>query len=141
VKHYSIEEIMGRTPSYDIYYNPRTQMFRPIKDLFGKNVKLPIRKDMRQRVQILDSLRLFECPQCMRIVPWNFGADVGHPDATAAPGQIPLPYEDDLEAKDRFLRLCCDDCWHAVIVEKKPLNRWWKQRLATLTSAHENVSQ
>lgn len=88
---------------YGIEYNPKKGELTLIR--------LPPRGIGRRK--FLDKRKLFQCPQCLRCVPWDFGADVG------------LEKDRDLLTKleeklDSFLRMCCDGCW-AKIVNKKQI--------------------
>ena len=102
-----------------------------------KPAKVPPRKKAKARESFLNKRQLFDCPNCRRIVRWDFGADVGHPEAEMYRAfepvkgpQLPLSLELSEHAQrviklDKYLRLCCDDCWDDIVTKgHKPREGW-----------------
>lgn len=118
-----------------LYYNQHLGMMKPLMEGWSRSempAKVP-KRGTKKREKFLDKLKLFDCPNCRRIVRWDFGADVGHKDAhkykhQGDPRQLDLMY-DRAEAErilklDAYMRLCCDDCWGKLDRGEKPRKGW-----------------
>lgn len=126
-----------------LYYNQHLGMMKPIlgpirlSDRAETLAKVPSRKKAKKRMAFLDKRHLFDCPNCRRIVRWDFGADVGHRDALKYQGHgdprqlsIPIGPEGERILKlDKYMRLCCDDCWADIDGGNEPRKGWDKMKI------------
>lgn len=123
-----------------LYYNQHLGMNMVLMHSWGRSeepAKVPPRKQAKKREKFLNERKLFDCPNCRRIVRWDFGADVGHPeyeqyrDFEPVKGpQLPLSLELSEHAQmvialDRYLRLCCDECWGDIVTRKNLPRKGW----------------
>jgi hypothetical protein len=118
----------------ELYFNQHLGMMKPLVSGWPeKPMKVPRRAQAKKREKFLNKLKLFDCPNCRRIVRWDFGADVGHPDAKkyehhGDPRQLDIPNNDAhvewVLKIDKYLRLCCDECWAAIVNGKEPRKGW-----------------
>jgi hypothetical protein len=119
-----------------LYYNQHLGMMKPLMEGWSRSevlAKVPPRKQAKKRMKFLDKRQLFDCPNCRCIVRWDFGADVGHPDAKkyehhGDTRQLDIPnnnaHVEWVLKIDKYLRLCCDECWAAIVNGKEPRKGW-----------------
>lgn len=78
--------------------------------------------------EALDQRELFLCPHCQRIVPWEFGCDIGSDNGNVLDDWCALfrengwPLPEVLEkllTDDVVVREFCDECWWILVDSKK----------------------
>ena len=116
-----------------LYYNQHLGMMKPLVHGWPeKLLEVPPRSRAKQRMNFLNKRHLFDCPNCRRIVRWDFGADVGHKDAHryqphGDKRQLEFPLSEEamrVLKLDKYMRLCCDDCWSKLDSGEKPRKGW-----------------